>query len=98
MGYWRRTASFGRHAYTANVVIMTAGFVLIGYPAHRLLPSDPDLTEPPCTTPNSDPRRAAHLGSAPRSTVLAIAVAAVLLVTVVLPAEYGIDPTGIGRA
>jgi hypothetical protein len=33
-----------------------------------------------------------------RSVVLAIVVAAVLLVTAVLPAEYGIDPTGIGRA
>ena len=31
MGYWRRTSSFGRHAYTANVWIMTAGFVLMGY-------------------------------------------------------------------
>ena len=31
MGYWRRTASFWRHAYTANVIVMTAGFVLIGY-------------------------------------------------------------------
>jgi hypothetical protein len=31
MGYWRRTPSFWRHAYTANVVMMTAGFVLIGY-------------------------------------------------------------------
>jgi len=31
MGYWRQTASFWRHAYTANVVMMTAGFVLIGY-------------------------------------------------------------------
>ena len=31
MGYWRRTASFWKHAYTANVVVMTAGFVLIGY-------------------------------------------------------------------
>ena len=30
MGYWRGTSSFFRHAYTANVVIMTAGFVLIG--------------------------------------------------------------------
>ncbi len=32
-----------------------------------------------------------------RSTLIAAAVAAVLLVTVVLPAEYGVDPTGIGR-
>lgn len=31
MGFWRRTASFSRHAYTANVVIMTAGFLLMGY-------------------------------------------------------------------
>ena len=32
-----------------------------------------------------------------RSTAIALVVAAVLLVTVVLPAEYGIDPTGAGR-
>lgn len=32
-----------------------------------------------------------------RSTVLAAASALVLLVAVVLPAEYGIDPTGVGR-
>jgi hypothetical protein len=31
MGYWRRTRSFTRHAYTANVALMTAGFVLVGY-------------------------------------------------------------------
>ncbi|MDP3524769.1 MAG: HupE/UreJ family protein [Hoeflea sp.] len=30
MSYWRRTDSFWRHAYTANVVMMTAGFVLTG--------------------------------------------------------------------
>jgi hypothetical protein len=33
-----------------------------------------------------------------RSTFLAAASAVVLLVGVVLPAEYGLDPTGIGRA
>jgi hypothetical protein len=33
-----------------------------------------------------------------RATLTAAAIAGVLLVTVVLPAEYGIDPTGIGRA
>lgn len=32
-----------------------------------------------------------------RSTVIALVVATALLVTAVLPAEYGIDPTGIGR-
>lgn len=31
MGFWRRTAGFARHAYTANVAIMAAGFVLMGY-------------------------------------------------------------------
>lgn len=31
MTYWRRTSSFFRHAYTANVAMMTAGFMLIGY-------------------------------------------------------------------
>jgi len=30
MGWWRRTKSFHRHAYTANVVMMAAGFVFIG--------------------------------------------------------------------
>ena len=32
-----------------------------------------------------------------RSTLIAAAVALVLLITVVMPAEYGVDPTGIGR-
>lgn len=33
-----------------------------------------------------------------KATAMAIAVAGVLLVTTVLPAEYGIDPTGVGGA
>jgi hypothetical protein len=33
-----------------------------------------------------------------RSTVIAIVAAAAILIALVLPAEYGIDPTGIGRA
>src|SRR5829696_8234738 len=37
-------------------------------------------------------------GQLVRSTLLAAGVAAALLVTVILPAEYGIDPTGAGRA
>lgn len=32
-----------------------------------------------------------------KSTLIAAAVAVVLLITVVMPAEYGIDPTGIGK-
>jgi len=31
MTYWRQTLSFARHAYTANVALMTAGFLLMGY-------------------------------------------------------------------
>lgn len=31
MGYWRRTPGFLKHAYTANVLMLTAGFVLMGY-------------------------------------------------------------------
>lgn len=31
MSYWRRTDSFFKHAYTANVLMMIAGFMLIGY-------------------------------------------------------------------
>ncbi|MBV6122221.1 transmembrane anchor protein [Pseudomonas aeruginosa] len=33
-----------------------------------------------------------------RSTIIAAIVACVLLVTVVMPSEYAIDPTGVGRA
>ena len=33
-----------------------------------------------------------------RSTIVAAIVACVLLVTVVMPSEYAIDPTGVGRA
>ena len=32
-----------------------------------------------------------------RVSLVEVAVAVVLTVTVVLPAEYGVDPTGIGR-
>jgi hypothetical protein len=32
-----------------------------------------------------------------RSTLIALAVAVAILVTIVLPAEYGVDPTGVGR-
>lgn len=33
MGFWRRSTSFMRHAYAANVAMMAAGFVLFGYQA-----------------------------------------------------------------
>lgn len=31
MGFWRRSDSFLRHAYTANIAMMACGFMLIGY-------------------------------------------------------------------
>ncbi len=31
MGFWRRTSAFTRQAFTANTLLMTAGFVLIGF-------------------------------------------------------------------
>ena len=49
---------------------------------------------------NSDSPTRAELPSSKqllRSTILASVAAVVLLVAVVLPAEYGVDPTGIGR-
>ncbi|EOG7748906.1 hypothetical protein ACLIOC_003241 [Vibrio cholerae] len=33
-----------------------------------------------------------------RSTFIALGTAIVLLITVILPAEYALDPTGMGRA
>jgi hypothetical protein len=30
MSFWRRTAGFFRYAYSANVVMMSAGFILVG--------------------------------------------------------------------
>lgn len=31
MGFWRRSDGFMRHAYAAQVVLMTGGFLLVGY-------------------------------------------------------------------
>ena len=31
MSYWRRTSGFLRHAYNANVALMAAGFIFVGY-------------------------------------------------------------------
>jgi len=32
-----------------------------------------------------------------KSTIIAVVIAAVILIIAVLPAEYGIDPTGVGK-
>ena len=45
-----------------------------------------------------DERDMPTTGQLIRSTLIAIGVAIVLLVTIVLPSEYAIDPTGVGRA
>ena len=31
IGYWRRSGSFLRHAYNANVALMVGGFIFVGY-------------------------------------------------------------------
>ena len=49
------------------------------------------------TTSTASPADAPTAAQLLRATVVAILGAAVLLVVVVLPAEYGIDPTGIGQ-
>lgn len=47
--------------------------------------------------PSHEIAETASLSTLARTTVAALAVAAVVLVVAVLPAEYGIDPLGIGR-
>ena len=44
-----------------------------------------------------NPEELPSAGRLLRSTLLAMAAAAAILVTVVLPSEYGIDPTGAGK-
>jgi hypothetical protein len=44
-------------------------------------------------TPSQPP----SAGKLLKSTLIAAAVATLILVTIVLPAEYGVDPTGVGR-
>ena len=46
---------------------------------------------------NSSPIELPSSKQLARSTIFALLTAAVLLVSVILPAEYAIDPTGIGR-
>ena len=54
---------------------------------------DVKTVQPP-TTPQQVPSTRTLV----RASVAALAVASVLLVTVVFPAEYGIDPLGTGEA
>ncbi|MCP6151252.1 hypothetical protein NL425_26250, partial [Klebsiella pneumoniae] len=67
-------------------------------PDHRLVRLLSFLKGP--TMYNTDmPTRAELPTSAQllRSTLIAIVAAAAILITIVLPAEYAVDPTGIGR-
>lgn len=50
----------------------------------------------PLPTPSPSPELPSQRALA-RATLIALAVAGTLLLTVVLPAEFGIDPTGAGR-
>lgn len=40
MNYWRRTENFRRNAHVGSVVLLTAGFLLVGYQTTGLLLSD----------------------------------------------------------
>lgn len=46
---------------------------------------------------NPPPSEQRSAGTLLRSTLIALGAASLILVTFVLPAEYGVDPTGIGR-
>ncbi len=48
----------------------------------------------PASNPVPDPPSTRHLL---KSTGIALTVAVAILVTIVLPAEYGVDPTGVGK-
>jgi hypothetical protein len=41
MSYWRRTDSFAKHAYTADVAVMCTGFVRMGYQLTGFFVSEP---------------------------------------------------------
>jgi hypothetical protein len=47
--------------------------------------------------PRPDPATLPSTARLLKATVIAAAIAIVILITTTLPAEYGIDPTGIGR-
>ncbi len=82
MGFWRRTAGFFQHAYTANVAMMCAGFMLIGYQLHRPVRILRFLES--STMYNADLPNRADLpttGKLLRSTALAALIAGGLLVT-----------------
>ena len=56
---------------------------------------------PGSTTPVAAPGTAGTVpsrGTLGKATAVALGVAAIVLVTIVLPAEYGIDPLGVGEA
>ena len=83
---------------TANVAMMSAGFMLTGYQlvGYFIYPELGPYHEHVNATVQPAPNcRARHGYCAPRSSLSASRPA--LLVTMVLPAEYGIDPTGVGR-
>ena len=99
MSYWRRTRASGATLTPRTSSMMTAGFVLIGYQLTGYFINQRDKGSLHVQRRDSHPRRAsASTAQLVKSTVIAVVAAAVILMTIVLPAEYAIDPTGIGRA
>ena len=93
MGWWRRTAGFRRYAYTANVVMMAAGFVLRRHASDRLLRRRTmEFRDVPyASLPAIEDLASA--GELRRSTLISAGCSApTLLVTVLLPAEYAERP------
>ena len=89
--WWRTRSGFMRHAFAFNGVVMACGLLLVGYQTVRLL-SGHAMTTARSAEHDSDVKQ--RIGVAAGAALL---VAGVLLVTVVLPAEFGVDPLGTGQ-
>ena len=90
LSYWRSRTGFLRHAFATNAAVMACGFLLDRLSTLRLLPGGA-LT----MTTSNEPHPGSHEQPAVAAGA-AILVAGILLVTVILPAEYGVDPFGTG--
>ena len=92
LSYWRTRRGFLRHAFVTNGVLMAARVPARRLSAVGILPGSVMATnELDAGGPVVARERLALAAGA------ALLVAGVILVIAVLPAEFGVDPTGIGR-
>ena len=87
LSIWRTRSGFLRYAFATNTALMTVGFILVGYQIAGYLTHERLMTE----------RKRPSKGAIVKATLIALAVALLLLFTAVLPAEYGIDPLQTGK-